>query len=41
MCVCVCVCVCGEGGGGSFGNTFRIIGFGGIKCRWVVGQDSY
>lgn len=25
----------------SCGNTFRIIGFDGIKCRWVVEQDSH
>ena len=39
VCVCVCVCVCVWGGGDVFENTFRIIGFDGIKCRWVAEQD--
>ena len=30
-----------RGGGRVFGNTFRIIGFDGIKCGWVVEQDSH
>ena len=37
----VCVCVCVWGGGDVFENTFRIIGFDGIKCRWVAEQDFY
>ena len=35
------MCVCVWGGGDVFENTFRIIGFDGIKCRWVAEQDFY